>query len=89
MTSKLKIIPLGGLGEIGKKTEPGPDPEYLPQEPAQSSAFDIELIFLETPTSTTFHWPFSTPPVSEISNSFKAGSASFPKEKKSLVLSQD
>ncbi len=76
------------LGKIGE-TPPGPDPDTLPQEPARTSSFDIELVFLETPTASSLKWPFASPAASEVSNTFQQGKASFPGEKKAFVLTEE
>ena len=78
--------------EPEEPTEPevplGPEvpDDALPQEPARTEAFDIELVFLPEPSATAFQWPFATPLMSEISASYSVGKASFPGQKTALVL---
>ena len=62
--------------------DPDPDPDRDP-----GLTLDLSLVFLDTPVSTTFLWPFATPPVSEISSSISK--PSFPSERRSFVLPEE
>lgn len=87
---------LSDLGSIeaGASTEdpdPDPQPSGAPavQTPAKSGPFDLELVFIETPESTSFLWPFSSPAVSDISSTYSDNKASFPGIEKEFKLKDE
>ena len=91
MTGTSSQTVLGNFLDVGKIGDPSqePDPAIQPQDPARTAPFDIELVFLETPASSTFLWPFASPAASDVSNSYQQGKASFPGEKKDFVLTEE
>ena len=65
--------------------DPNPDPGVIqPDPPGPVQALDIALVFLETPESSSFQWPFVSPPVSDISST--VSNPSFPRQKQAYVL---
>lgn len=55
---------------VPAETPDGPEP------PSGLTDIDIELVFIETPSSTTVQWPFATPSSGSVSSSYNT--ASFP-----------
>ncbi|MBR1869064.1 MAG: hypothetical protein IJ799_03250 [Bacteroidales bacterium] len=77
-----------GIEEPEPEPEPGPDAPAV-QTPERSEPFDLELVFLETPESTTFLWPFASPALTEISGTFNNDKGSFRGVEKEFKLNDE
>lgn len=76
-----EVIDFGDIESCAIPSETGTFNINEVQLPARESAYEISLVFIDTPSSTQFLWPFSSPGMSEISYSWGSGKSSFPAQK--------
>ncbi|MDD6152209.1 MAG: glycosyl hydrolase family 28-related protein, partial [Bacteroidales bacterium] len=93
----IKELELGKIheyGDIETESKIVEDPEKPfsitdIQMPAHSEAFSLTVTFIESPSGTSFKWPFSEPAASSIAPSWGEGKSSFPGQKVILKLPEN
>ena len=82
-----KVTDFGDIESGAEIVETAPFNITDVQLPGHDSAFELALVFIEDPTSTSLLWPLSSPVADKVSNSWSVGKGSFPGQKVRMIMS--